>query len=195
MTTNRLPTDSPLLDLLTDLTTENRRLLAERARLDRRLCTAIGDASHYLTAAGRANAETIRLRAAIAELVALVDPLAGPAIDAGQLRSAIGPPRRRRPADRRCGMTPTAFIVIMLASLAIVTALSLAVTWAIEPGNPDSPDPDQRRIRFRFQSLYRWGADNGPIGIAVVVAIFAATYLGLCLAAVAIIRLIPGLVA
>jgi hypothetical protein len=90
-------------------------------------------------------------------------------------------------------MTPPAFVVIVLASLAIVAALSLAVSWAIEPGDPDSPDPDRRRVQIRFHSLYRWAADNGPIGIALVVAMFAATYLGLCLAAVVIIRLIPGL--
>lgn len=89
MTTNRLAHDPRLLALFTDLTRENRDLKTERARLDRRLCEALADANRYLVAAGRANAEAVRLRAAIAELVTLVDPLAGPALDAGQLRTAI----------------------------------------------------------------------------------------------------------
>lgn len=91
-------------------------------------------------------------------------------------------------------MTPTAVAVMVLAGIAVVTALCLGSTWVIEPGDPASPDPARRKLRFRPDSLYRWAADNGPLGIALVVALFGAFYLGLCLVAVVIIRAIPGLV-
>lgn len=93
-------------------------------------------------------------------------------------------------------MTPVMWIAVLLAALAIVAALVVGTGWVVDHGDPRAERPRLLAVKtWRLgQRFYAWAAGRGTVGIIVTAALFGAVYLGLCLAAVAVLRAIPGLV-